>query len=407
MLILLLTILAGGFALDLILDILNISHIRPDLPGEVSGRYDLEQYRRSQAYLKEHSRFGLLVSTVGFIALIAVFVLGAFKYLNKLAFAVWDHPVPAALVFFGIAGFIADLAGTPFSYYSIFHIEEKYGFNKTTVRTFFLDKLKAWLLAALIGAPLLGLVVWLYTLLGAWFWIAAWILVSGFSILMSFFYSSLIVPLFNKQSPLENGSLKSAIEELGGRAGFHIDKIFVIDGSKRSTKANAYFTGFGRKKRIVLFDTLIRELAENEILAVLAHEIGHYRKKHVIKGMISGILQTGVILFIFSLVVDNPVLSAALGVPEPNFHIGALVFGVLFSPVSLILGLFLNRISRNHEFEADRFAGNLGMGQCLASALIRLNEKYLGNLTPHPLYVIFHYSHPPLLARLKHLKTDN
>jgi len=393
----------AGFFSDLILDLLNLNYIRPELPELLNDKYNPATYRKSQNYLKEHGWFGILVSVISFIAVLLLLLLGGFAWLNDLVCSVTIHPVPAALLFFGILGFVADLAGTPFDIYSTFVIEEKYGFNKTSPITFFLDKLKSWVLAIIIGAPLLALIIWLYTLTGKWFWLTAWIVISFFSILISFFYSTLIVPLFNKQQPLEECGLRSAIEVMSRNAGFQLSKIFVINGSKRSTKANAYFAGFGSKRRIVLYDTLINDLTTGQILAVLAHEIGHYKKKHIILTMVLSVLQTGILLFLFSLVAGNPALAAALNIAQPSFHISVLVFGILFSPVSMLTGLFFNFLSRRFEYQADAFAAKLGYKLDLGDALIGLSEKNLGNLTPHPAYVFVHYSHPPLLARLKQL----
>lgn len=400
---LILVLLTVGFISDLVLDVLNLSHIRPELPELVSNRYDPAKYLRSQQYLRERSRFGLLVSVISFFVVMLVLVFGGFAWLNQLIYTITEHPVAAALLFFGMLGLLADLASTPAEIYSTFVIEEKYGLNKTTPITFVLDKLKSWLLALLVGAPLLALIVWLYTLTGKWFWVIAWVTVSGFSILMNFFYSTLIVPLFNKQVPLEEGSLRTAIGEMSRKAGFQLSKIFVINGSKRSTRANAYFAGFGSRRRIVLYDTLISDLTENQILSVLAHEIGHFRKKHILSTMILSVLQTGLLLFLFSLVAGSPALPEALNIPRPGFHISVLVFGILYSPISMSAGLLFNYLSRRFEYQADAFAAGYGYQNDLADALICLSEKNLGNLTPHPAYVFVHYSHPPLLQRLKKL----
>lgn len=309
-----------------------------------------------------------------------------------------------AILFFGILGFAMDILSTPFSLYDTFVIEEKYGFNKTTLKTFFLDKIKGWFLASIIGGGLLALVVWFYEQTTNMFWIYTWILVSVFMIFMTMFYSTLIVPIFNKQTPLEEGGLRNAIQELCKKVDFKLDNLYVIDGSKRSTKANAYFSGLGAKKRIVLFDTLIEDLTQNEILAVLAHEIGHYKKKHTRTGIIISILQTGLTLFILSLFIGNPKLSGALGSGIPSFHLGLIAFGILYSPISTIIGLGMNSFSRKNEFQADNFAKFNFNGEDLSSALKKLSVKNLSNLTPHPAFVFFHYSHPPLLERLKRLK---
>jgi STE24 endopeptidase len=258
-------------------------------------------------------------------------------------------------------------------------------------------------LGAIIGGGLLALIIYIYQLTTTQFWIYAWIVITAFSVFMVLFYSNLIVPLFNKQTPLPDGDLKSAIEAFATKVGFKLDNIYVIDGSKRSTKANAYFTGFGAKKRIVLYDTLINDMTTNELVAVLAHEIGHYKKHHVIWSLLLGVVQTGITLFLFSLFVGSADLSAALGVESPSFHIGLVAFGLLYSPISMITGLLLNVFSRKNEYEADAFAAKYFSATELASALKKLSVKNLSNLRPHPLYVFFHYSHPTLLQRLKAL----
>ena len=402
-LLLILIFLCAGFVFDTWLDILNIRHISPELPLRLQDRYDPEKYRLSQDYLRERGVFGILVSSLGFIAILLMFLLGGFTWIDNVVRSVTVHPVTSALLFFGILGLVSDLASTPFDIWSTFVIEEKYGFNKTTPATYIKDKLKSGLLVLLIGAPLLALIVWIYTLTGSAFWLLAWLVISLFSVLMAFFYSSLIVPLFNKQEPLPDGELRRAIEELSEKSGFRLSRIFVIDGSKRSGKANAYFSGFGRKRRIVLYDTLISDLNTECILAVLAHEIGHYRRKHIPAGMVMSVLQTGILLFLFSFFAGNPELSKALGIAEPSFHISLLVFGILYSPVSMLSGLLFNFISRRFEYQADAFAAGMGLGEALGDALVGLSEKNLGNLTPHPFYVFVHYSHPTLTDRLSKL----
>jgi STE24 endopeptidase len=400
---LLLLFLILGYLFDLILDVLNVRNISPDLPRHLAGRYDPDKYRLSQAYLREKSRFGILVSTVGFIAVLLMFLLGGFAWVNAVVNSVTTLPVPAALLFFGILGIASDILSIPADIWSTFVIEEKYGFNRTTPRTFIFDKLKSGLLTLIIGAPLIALVVWLYTLTGSSFWLLAWLVVAIFSVLMAFFYSSLIVPLFNKQQPLPEGDLRSSIEELSLKAGFRLSRVYVIDGSRRSGKANAYFAGFGNRRRIVLYDTLISDMDTEGILAVLAHEIGHYKKKHIPAGMALSIVQTGILLFLFSLFAGNPLLSEALNIGEPSFHVSLLVFGILYSPISMITGMLFNLLSRRFEYQADEYASGMGLGTQLGNALIGLSEKNLGNLTPHPAYVFVHYSHPTLIERLTRL----
>ncbi len=396
-------LLAADFIFERFLEYLNSTQWNDKLPEEVKDIYNEEKYRRQQAYEKANFRFSMISSSFGFVLMLLMVLFAGFAFVNNLAISVSDHAIPTALVFFGILLLASDLLNTPFSVYDTFVIEERFGFNKTSPRTFIFDKLKGWLLGAIIGGGLLALIIYIYQLTTSSFWIYAWILISGFSVFMVLFYSNLIVPLFNKQTPLPEGDLKLAIKNFSDKVGFKLDEIYVIDGSKRSTKANAYFTGFGAKKRIVLYDTLINDMTTNELVAVLAHEIGHYKKKHVIWSLLLSILQTGFVLFLFSLFVGSPELSAALGVEMPSFHIGLVAFGILYSPISMITGLAMNIFSRKNEYEADAFAAKYFDAAELASALKKLSVKNLSNLRPHPAYVFFHYSHPTLLQRLKAL----
>lgn len=397
-------ILIFDFILERILDYLNTTRWSDKLPDEVKGIYDEEKYRKQQAYSKVNHRFGMLTSSFSFLLIMLMLFFGGFALINNWAVSVSENPIWSALFFFGILLLASDILTTPFDLYSTFVIEEKFGFNKTTAKTYILDKLKGWLLGAIIGGGLMALIIWIYTKTGNSFWLWVWLVVSAFSIFMAMFYSSLIVPLFNKQTPLEDGELKTAINEFASKVGFKLDNIFVIDGSKRSTKANAYFTGLGSKKRIVLYDTLIKDMEIPELVAVLAHEIGHYKKKHIIWSLILGILQTGLMLYIFSLVIDSPELSQALGVDKAYFHIGLITFGILYSPLSSIIGIAMNLFSRKNEYEADAFAAENYSAEPLATALKKLSVNNLSNLRPHPAYVFVHYSHPTLLQRLKALK---
>ncbi|WP_167612715.1 M48 family metallopeptidase [Maribellus sediminis] len=397
-------ILVVDFLFEKYLDYLNTTRWSDTLPDEVKGIYDEEKYKKQQAYTRENHRFGMLTSSLNMAITLAMFLLFGFALVDGWVWDITSSAVIAALLFFGILMFASDIINTPFSVYDTFKIEQKYGFNTTTPKTFIFDKLKGWVVSAVIGGGLLALVIFIYQKTGDLFWIYAWIVISAFSIFMAMFYSNLIVPLFNKQTPLEEGELRDAISDFSKKVGFKLDNIFVIDGSKRSTKANAYFTGLGAKKRIVLYDTLINDLSTEEIVAVLAHEIGHNKKKHVVQGLLIGLVQTGIVLFIFGLFIGSPELSKALGVDEPNFHIGLIAFGVLYSPISFFTGIFMNMLSRKNEYEADRFAAENYKPEALGSALKKLSINNLSNLTPHKLYVFFHYSHPTLLQRLAHLK---
>ncbi len=397
-------ILASGFLLDQFLDFLNYRNMKPELPESLRGIYDQEKYSLSQKYERSRSRFGFIVSSFDFAVIMAMLIFGGFAYVDTIARSITGNTVLVTLIFFGIIIFASDIIKLPFSLYSTFVIEEKFGFNKMTLATFFGDKIKGWILTVIIGGGLLSAVTYFYLAAGSEFWLYAWILFTAFSVILTMTYSTVIVPLFNKQTPLPEGELRQEIEEFSKTAGFTLDRIYEIDGSKRSTKANAYFTGFGSKKRIVLFDTLIREMTTREIVAVLAHEIGHYKKKHVITGLITGILQMGALLFIFSLFANNPLLSQSLGAENHSFHMAVLAFGILFTPINLVLGIVMNILSRRNEFQADRFAKEKYSGHELAGALKKLSVKNLSNLTPHPLYVFFHYSHPPVLARIERLE---
>lgn len=392
------------FVIDKILDGLNAKHFNDPIPEELEDVYDTEEYEKSQRYKKERFRFGLISSTFSVLLTLGFIIFDGFAFVDQIARDVSDNAILQALVFFGIIMLGSDIIMTPFSWYSTFVIEEKFGFNKTTKKTFFLDKLKGLAMTAIVGGGILALIVWFYQFAGDDFWWYAWILVAVFSVFMNMFYAKLIVPIFNKQSPLEDGSLRSKIEKYAASVGFKLDNIFVIDGSKRSTKANAYFSGFGREKRITLYDTLINDLEEEEIVAVLAHEVGHYKKNHIIVNLIASVLTTGFTLWLLSLFVGNPILSQALGVSEPSFHIGLVAFGILYSPISEITGLIMNYISRKFEYQADNYAKETYEGDSLISSLKKLSKNTLSNLTPHKAYIFVHYSHPSLLQRYRNLK---
>lgn len=397
-------IIVLDFILDQGLDYLNSTRRNDPVPKELDDVYDEEKYTKQQAYSLENYRFGLLSSSFSFVLIILMFFLDGFASVDKIARSISDNNTIIALIFFGILLFASDLLSTPFSIYNIFVIEEKYGFNKTTKRTFVLDKIKSWFLLAILGGGIISLIIWLYNMDSKNFWLYAWILLSGFMLFMAMFYSNLIVPLFNKQTPLQEGELREEIEKFSKKAGFQLKNIYVIDGSKRSTKANAYFTGLGSKKRIVLYDTLINELSKEQIVAVLAHEVGHYKKKHTLSGLFASLVQTGLTLFIFSLLAENALLSEALNIEIPSFHISLITFGLLYSPVSTVLGLLMNVISRKNEFAADKYAAEMYDAKHLISALKKLSSENLSNLTPHPAYVFFNYSHPTLLQRIINLK---
>ncbi len=398
-------ILVIDFIIEKVIGYFNAKHFNDKIPAELQDVYNEEEYYKSQAYKKENYKFALWSSLFSFVAMLAFFFFKGFAWMDNIARSLSNNELVVGLIFFGIIMFINDIISTPFSYYQTFVIEEKFGFNKSTKKLFFTDKLKGWGLGIVLGGGILALIIWFYQLTQANFWIYTWIFISVFTIFMTLFYSSLIVPLFNKQTPLENGNLRNAIEKFATKVGFKLDNIFVIDGSKRSTKANAYFSGFGIKKRIVLYDTLIHDLTTEEIVAVLAHEVGHYQKKHVFTNMLISLLTTGFTLYILSLLINNPVLSKALSVDQPSFHIGLIAFGVLYSPISEVTGIIMHYISRKFEYQADNYAKEKYDGAALISSLKKLSRNSLSNLTPHKANVFVNYSHPTLLQRIKNLSS--
>lgn len=398
------TIIVIDFIVDKILDALNAEHYNDPIPEELKDVYDLADYKKSQDYKKTNYKFGLLTSTFSIILTLGFLLLDGFEYVDDIARSYSDNPIIIALIFFGIIMLGSDILTTPFSYYRTFVIEEKFGFNKTTKKTFWLDKIKGLLMMVIVGGGVLSLIIWFYQFAGTNFWLYAWGLVTVFTIFMNMFYAKLIVPIFNKQTPLEEGSLRDKISQYAQTVGFQLDNIFVIDGSKRSTKANAYFSGFGSEKRVTLYDTLVNDLEEEEIVAVLAHEVGHYKKKHIIFNLIASVLLTGLTLYILSIFISNPLLSNALGVEIPSFHAGLIAFGLLYSPISEITGFIMNHFSRKFEYQADDYAKYTYAAQPMINSLKKLSKNSLSNLTPHPAYVWVHYSHPTLLERVLNLK---
>ncbi|WP_406683161.1 M48 family metallopeptidase [Seonamhaeicola sp. MEBiC1930] len=393
-----------NFLKDKIVDALNAKHFNDKLSEELQDVYDDSEYKKSQNYKATNYKFSLLTSTFSIALTLGFLFLDGFEFVDNLARSYSTNPIIIALIFFGIIMIASDILTTPFSYYSTFVIEEKFGFNKTTKKTFLLDKIKGWFMMIILGGGILSLIIWFYQATGKYFWIYAWGLVTIFTVFMNMFYSKLIVPLFNKQTPLEEGTLRDKISAYAKTVGFKLNKIFVIDGSKRSTKANAYFSGFGSEKRVTLYDTLINDLDDEEIVAVLAHEVGHYKKKHIIFNLFASILLTGLTLYILSLFISNPVLSHALGVDNASFHIGLIAFMLLYSPISEITGLIMNVFSRKFEYQADDYAKSTYKGEPLITSLKKLSKNSLSNLTPHPAYVFMHYSHPTLLQRIKNLR---
>ncbi len=402
-------ILLLEFVFERLLSYLNRRNWSEEIPEAFRGIFDAEKYKEARAYSAANYKTGIISSTVSLLIMLTALFFGWFGLLDQWVNGITENPVLRALLFFGIIGLASGIISLPFSLYHTFVIEERFGFNKTDLKTFVLDLIKSMLLSAVLGAIILGIIVWLYLKLGADFWWAAWLVVAAFMVFMMMFYSNLIVPLFNKQKPLEEGPLRDAIQEFAAKVGFKLDNIYVIDGSRRSTKANAYFTGLGAKKRIVLYDTLIEGHSVEELVAVLAHEIGHYKKKHTVQSLILGLLQTGLLFYLLSLFIapGGAVAQAAAEAlqAQPNFQIGVLVFGILYTPLSTLLGIFMNYLSRRNEFQADAFAREHYSGKALSEALLKMSVKHLSNLNPHPAYVFVHYSHPPLIQRLQALQS--
>lgn len=397
-------ILSFDFILEQVLDYLNLKHQKTNLPEELKDLYTEEEFKKAQDYFTANAKFSFASSTLSFLLIFIVISTGTFGWLdNQLSFK-FQNPTALALVFFGILFLFSDIINIPFSLYKTFVIEEKFGFNKTTIKTYILDKLKGYLLGGVLGGLLIWLFIFMVTSIGPGFWLYFWIILSVVMLVINMFYTSIFVPLFNKLTPLESGELRNSIEEYSKTNNFSLTNIFVIDGSKRSSKANAFFSGIGPKKKVVLYDTLINNHTKEELVAVLAHEIGHFKKKHIVTGLILGIIQTGFMLFLLSYFIFNTNLSEALGADHLAIHINLIAFGILYTPISHITGLVMNIISRKNEYEADRFAAVTYSSIALQDALKKLSTKNLSNLTPHPAYVFMHYSHPPLLYRLRALK---
>jgi len=399
----LITILLIKFVIDSVLNHLNAKHFNDTLPNDISDVYEINEYQQSQSYKKTNHNFSKITSLFSLITTLLFFFFDGFSIVDEIARRFSNNIIIITLIFFGIIIIGSDIISIPFSLYKTFVIEEKFGFNKFTKKLFFLDKIKGLLMTIILGGSILSIITWFYEFTGNYFWIYTWLLITTFSVFLNMFYSKLIVPLFNEQTILEEGDLKNEIVKYVNSVGFKANNIYVLNGSKRSTKANAYFSGFGNQKRITLYDTLINDLENNEIVAVLAHEVGHYKRKHILYNLTSSIILTGFALFVLSLFIKTPILSLALGVSHPSFHIGLIAFGILYSPVSQILGVFMNYMSRKFEYQADNYAKNTFSASPLISSLKKLSKNSLSNLTPHYLYVFFHFSHPTLLDRIKNL----
>ena len=406
LLVIILAIVIAEYLLSKWLSYRNIKAATLQMPEQLAGLYDAEKYAKQQSYFKTNNRFSLVTSTFSTVVMIALLSTQMFGAIYNYCLTITTNTILVTLLYFGVLSFLYGVLMLPFEIYDTFVIEERFGFNKTTTKTFIADKLKSIMIAAILGGGLVSLIVWLYTLLETNFWWAAFLVSISMSLIMTLFYSQIIVPLFNKQTPLQEGELRDEIEKFADKSGFEITNIYVIDGSKRTTKANAYFSGMGKKKRIVLYDTLIEELTTQEVVAVLAHEIGHYKKRHTLKNFIIAGFAMLVQLYVLSLTLTSTTMSEAMGLIQPAFAVSLIAFGILYTPIDLLTGLFMNSISRKAEYEADNFAAKYGLGDELISALKKISVKSLSNLTPDRLYVKFHYSHPTLLQRIEAIKKD-
>jgi len=401
---LLIGVVAFGFLLRKTLSYLNYRQPVPKVPENLSDYLTDQKLQESKKYQNENYRFGLVSGVFSFILTILFISQGWFGAIDSWVKTFEIAPLLESVVFFGLIFIGSDILSLPFDYYSTFVIEENYGFNKSTVKTFFQDKLKGYLLSILIGGGLLLLFLWLIHQIGIDFWWIFWVVAAGFMVFVNLFYTALILPLFNKLTPLADGELKEEILQYAKSVNFPLDNIFIMDGSKRSSKANAFFSGFGKRKKVVLFDTLLEQHTPDELVAVLAHEVGHFKKKHIILSMVLSVLQIGLLLFLLGQFIFNEPMSMALGGKVWSVQLNLIGFTMLFSPISMILGIGMNWLSRKNEFEADYYAKSTFAGKPLAEALKTLSVKTLSNINPHPWYVFVNYSHPPLLERLEKLE---
>jgi STE24 endopeptidase len=393
------------FLLNGLADCLNLKMLRNEVPEPFEGLYDPDRYRKSQQYLKANTRFGWITAGFEVIVMLGFWFGKGFPLLDQWVRSLDLGPVVSGLIYMGILILFKGLLSLPFSVYATFVIEERFGFNQTTWTTFLLDLAKGVLLAVLLGVPLLAGVLAFFEYAGIYAWWLCWIAVTLYMLGVQFIAPTWIMPLFNKFTPLDDGELKSAILAYAGSIHFPIENVYVMDGSRRSRKSNAFFTGFGRHRRIVLFDTLIKQHTTAELLAVLAHEMGHYKKKHIFQGLALGILQMGIMLYLLSIFVSYQGLFDAFYMPQKSVYAGMIFFGMLYSPLGFFIGLFMQALSRKNETEADRFSAETTRDPAaMAAALKKLSVHNLTNLLPHPLYVFLNYSHPPVLERIRALQ---
>lgn len=392
-----------NFLFTTVLEYLNDKNWKDNIPDEFKDFYDAESYIKAKNYKISRGKLSTVSSSLSFVFTLAMLYFFGFGLLSDLANSFSDSVILQSSAFFMILYLFNFVIGIPFSYYSTFEIEEKYGFNKTDIKTFILDKLKGLIITSVFILGLTSLAVLIIDFFSTGFWLWLWLGLSILMILLNMFYADLIVPIFNKLTPLENGELRDKIEAYSKKVGYSLKNIFVIDGSKRSSKANAFFSGLGPRKTIALYDTLIQKHSDEELVSVLAHEVGHFKKKHILLSMILTIFQLGIMCYLFELCMSFDLIANALGSSIMNFHIGIIAFSFLYSPVGLIIGVLMNILSRKNEFEADNYAKETYDGNSLSLALKKLSVDSLSNLYPHPFYVFIHYSHPPLIQRLSKL----
>ncbi len=403
--IIILAALLGNYILELISDLLNLKALRPDLPDEFSVVYDQDKYQKSQAYTRAQTKFGFVVASFDLVVLLVFWLVGGFNLLDLLVRDFGFGPIANGLLYMTILIAAKTIISLPFKIYSTFGIEEKFGFNKTTPATFIADLGKGLLLSVILGGPIFAAILYIFEKGGTSAWLYCWITVTIFILAIQFIAPTWIMPLFNKFTPLADGELKDAIFAFAKSVNFSLENVFVMDGSKRSSKSNAFFTGFGKHKRIALFDTLIEKQTVPELVAILAHEIGHYKKKHILQAMIISIIHTGVMLYLLSIFVSHQGLFTAFYMENTSVYAGLIFFGMLFTPIELVLSVLMHILSRHNEYEADRFAAtHTKTPQEMINALKKLSVDNLSNLTPHPFSVFIHYSHPPLLERIQAIK---
>ncbi len=401
-LIFILLVLVGSYFLDLIVEILNLRKLSPKLPEEFTDYYDTEKYAKSQNYTRERTKFGLFKGTVDVFVIVVFIIIGGFNWMDNIVREFGHGPIITGLIFAGLLWFGSFIINLPFSIYSTYVIEEKFGFNKTSPKTFVMDILKSILLTLLIGAPILALIYWFFMETGDLAWLYVWAAITVIQIIMMYIAPVVIFPMFNKFTPLDEGELREEIEDYAGKQNFKLKGVYKIDGSKRSTKSNAYFTGFGKSKRIALYDTLIEKHAIPELVAILAHETGHYKLGHVPKNLLISILSTGIMLFILNIFIGNRGLFDAFGMEHVSVYAGLVFFSFLYAPISMLIGIAAAALSRKYEYQADAFAvKTTNDAESYIEALKKLSVHNLSNLTPHKLKVFLEYGHPPVLQRIQ------